>query len=149
MNPIKNKKDLEASIEEIKKFAYAYLDKYNPSQQQLKTYLFKKFIKKNQNKVNKKEIFNLIDTVINILVDQKFLSDKYYSEAKSRMMLRKGYSLNKIRYNLINKGIDPKYKEAYAFAMLAASNYFKIKVDTRHITGAKDPYIIGEKVLWS
>tara|TARA_B100000029_G_scaffold453467_1_gene479280 strand:- start:2108 stop:2668 length:561 start_codon:yes stop_codon:yes gene_type:complete len=112
VNPIKNKKDLEASIEEIKKFAYAYLDKYNPSQQQLKTYLFKKFIKKNQNKVNKKEIFNLIDTVINILVDQKFLSDKYYSEAKSRMMLRKGYSLNKIRYNLINKGIDPKYIKA-------------------------------------
>mgnify|MGYP001168953917 FL=1 len=51
--------------------------------------------------------------------------------------------------SIAKKGIDPKYKEAYAFAMLAASNYFKIKVDTRHITGAKDPYIIGEKVLWS
>ena len=46
MNPIKNKKDLEASIEEIKKFAYTYLEKYNPSKQQLKTYLFKHQLKK-------------------------------------------------------------------------------------------------------
>ena len=46
MNPIKNKKDLEATIDEIKNFAYAYLDKYNPSKQQLKTYLYKKLIKK-------------------------------------------------------------------------------------------------------
>ena len=50
MNPIKNKKDLEATIEDMRKFAYSYLEKYNPSKQQLKTYLFKKFIKKNQKK---------------------------------------------------------------------------------------------------
>ena len=46
MNPIKNKKDLEASIDEIKNFAYSYLDKYSPSKQQLRIYLFKKLIKK-------------------------------------------------------------------------------------------------------
>ncbi len=46
MNPIKNKKDLNTTIEEIKNFAYSYLDKYNPSKQQLKTYLYKKMIKK-------------------------------------------------------------------------------------------------------
>ena len=109
MNPIKNKKDLEATIDEIKNFAYAYLDKYNPSKQQLKTYLYKKLIKKKQNILNKKEIFNLIDIVIEGLVDQKFLSDKYYSDAKSKAFLRKGYSLNKIRYSLIKKGIDEKY----------------------------------------
>ena len=47
MNPIKNKKDLEATIDEIRNFAYSYLEKYSPSKQQLKTYLFKKLIKKN------------------------------------------------------------------------------------------------------
>ena len=47
MNPIKNKKDLEASIEEIRKLAYSYLEKYSPSKQQLKTKLLNKLIKKN------------------------------------------------------------------------------------------------------
>jgi regulatory protein len=109
MNPIKNKKDLEASIGEIREYAYSYLEKYNPSKQQLRTYLFKKLIKKKQNISNKKEIFNLIDAVIQTLTDQKLISDKYYSEAKSKAFLRRGYSLNKIRYNLIKKGIEEKY----------------------------------------
>ena len=47
--------------------------------------------------------------MIATLVDQKFLSDRYYSDAKSKAFYRKGYSLNKIRYNLIKKGIDQKY----------------------------------------
>ena len=46
MNPIKNKKDLESSIDEIRNFAYTYLEKYSPSKQQLKTFLYKKIIKK-------------------------------------------------------------------------------------------------------
>ena len=112
MNPIKNKKDLEATIDEIRNFAYLYLEKYSPSKQQLKTYLFKKFLTKKQRIYNKKEIFNLIDTVVVTLVDQKLLSDKYYSDAKSKAFFRRGYSLNKIRYSLIKKGIDQKYIKA-------------------------------------
>ena len=34
------------------------------------------------------------------------------SDAKSKVFLRRGYSLNKIRYNLIKKGIDEKYIKA-------------------------------------
>ena len=112
MNPIKNKKDLEATIDEIKNFAHSYLEKYSPSKQQLKIYLFKKLINKRQKIASKKEIFNLIDSVISSLVDQKLLSDEYYSDAKSKAFLRKGYSLNKIRYNLIKQGIDQKYIKA-------------------------------------
>ena len=109
MNPIRNKKDLDATIEEMRNFAYSYLEKYSPSKHQLKTYLFKKFIRKNQKTFNKREIFNLIDTVISTLIDQKLINDKYYSDSKSRSLLRKGYSLNKIRYSLIKKGIDEQY----------------------------------------
>ena len=109
MNPIRNKKDLEATIDDIRNFAYSYLEKYSPSKQQLKTYLFKKLIKKKLKITSKKEIFNLIDEVILTLEEQKLLSDKYYSDAKSKAFLRKGYSINKIRYNLIKKGIDEKY----------------------------------------
>jgi regulatory protein len=54
VNPIKKKKDFETTIEEIRKFSYGYLDKYNPSKQQLKTYLIKKFLKKTKKKqINK------------------------------------------------------------------------------------------------
>ena len=109
MNPIKNKKNLETVIDEIRNFAYSYLEKYNPSKQQLRIYLFKKVIKKKMKITNNKEIFNLIDSVISTLVDTKLINDEYYSDAKSKVFLRRGYSLNKIRYNLIKKGIDNKY----------------------------------------
>tara|TARA_Y100000590_G_C15737853_1_gene1019215 strand:+ start:1680 stop:2240 length:561 start_codon:yes stop_codon:yes gene_type:complete len=109
VNPIKNKKDLETSINEIKKFAYAYLEKYSSSKQQLRIYLFKKFLKKNNNMLNKKELFNLIDSILQSLEDQKLINDRYYSDSKAKAFLRKGYSLNKIRYSLIKKGIDEKF----------------------------------------
>ena len=54
----------------------------------------------------------MIDSVIFSLVDQKLLSDEFYSDSKSKAFLRRGYSLNKIRYNLIKKGIDEKYVKA-------------------------------------
>ena len=44
MIPIKNKKDLETIIEEVRNFAHLYLEKYSPSRQQLRTYLLKKII---------------------------------------------------------------------------------------------------------
>ena len=75
MNPIKNKKDLETTIEELRKFSYSYLEKYSPTKQQLRIYLFKKFLKKNKIITNKKELFNLIDTVISTLEEQKLISD--------------------------------------------------------------------------
>ena len=106
MNPIKNKKNFEATIEELRKFAYSYLEKYSASKQQIKTYLFKKFLKKRQNLFNKKELFNLIEIVVSSLEEQKLINDKHYSDVKSKAFLRKGYSLNKIRYSLIKKGID-------------------------------------------
>ena len=109
MNPIRNKKDLETTIDELRNFSYAYLEKYSPSKQQLKTYLFKKYLKKNQKIFNKKELFNLIDIVISTLEKNNLLSDKYYSDSKSKAYLRRGYSLNKIRYSLIQKGIEQKY----------------------------------------
>ena len=109
MNPIKNKKELEATIDDIKNYAYQYLEKYSPSKQQLRTFLFKKVIKKNHKMSSKKEFFNLVDAVISTLEKQNILSDELYSDSRSKSFLRKGYSLNKIRYALTKKGIDSKY----------------------------------------
>ena len=109
MNHIRNKKDLETTIDEIRNFAYSYLEKYNPSKQQLKIYLYKKIIKKSKKVHKKKELFDLINVVISYLEKEKLISDKYYSNIKARDFLRRGYSLNKIRYSLIKKGISEKY----------------------------------------
>ena len=57
MIPIKNKKKaLEVTIEEMRNFSFAYLDKYAPSKQQLKTYLLKKYLKSSIPTVKKKDI---------------------------------------------------------------------------------------------
>ena len=109
MNPIKNKKDLETTINDIRNLSFSYLEKYSPSKQQLKTHLLKKMMKKSHNLINRKEVYNLIDTVVSSLEKDKLISDKYYSDYKSKSFYKRGYSLNKIRYNLIKKGIDQKY----------------------------------------
>ena len=109
MNPIKNKRDLETIIDELRNSAFNYLEKYSSSKQQLRTYLFKKSLKKKQKISSKKELFNLIDVVILSLEEQNLLSDKYYSNSKAKVFLKRGYSLNKIRHSLIKKGIKEKY----------------------------------------
>ena len=109
MIPSKSKKNLEATIEEMRKFSFSYLKKYAPSRQQLRTYLLKKFFKSPNSYVAKSQLLTLIDLVISDLEKSKFISDKFYSHSKTKKFLKKGYSLNKIRNYLINKGINEKY----------------------------------------
>ena len=110
MIPIKNKKkNLEATIEEMRNFSSNYIEKFAPSKQQLKTYLLKKYLKTKLTKVNKTDISNLIDIVISDLVKSKFVNDKFYSESKAKSLIQRGSSINKIRKYLISKGIDEKY----------------------------------------
>ena len=55
MIPIKNrKKNLEATVEEMRNFAFVYIEKYAPSKQQIKTYLLKKYFKSSISSVSKK-----------------------------------------------------------------------------------------------
>ena len=112
MIPIKNKKSLENTIEEVRDFAHSYLEKYSPSKQQLRTFLLKKILKKPRQIKNNKELLNLIDIVISDLENKHFINDGLYSDYKSRTYLKKGFSLNKIRHSLIKKGINEKYIKA-------------------------------------
>ena len=110
MIPIKNrKKTLEVTIEEMRNFSFSYIEKYAPSKQQLKTYLLKKYLRFSLPSVKKEDITNLIDIVLSDLEKTKFISDKFYSESKSRSLIQKGSSINKIRSYLFNKGIDDSY----------------------------------------
>ena len=110
MIPIKNKKKpLETTIEEMRNFSFAYLDKYAPSKQQLKTYLLKKYLKSSIPSVKKKDISELINLVTEDLEKTKFISDKFYSESKAKSLIQRGSSINKIRNYLISKGIKDKY----------------------------------------
>ena len=109
MNPTSNKSDFEDLTTNIKDLAYSYLEKYNPSKQQLKVYLLKKYLTKIKGSKSKKEVTSIIDEIILNLEKNKILNDEMYSDSKARMFLRRGYSLNKINQSLKRKGIEDKY----------------------------------------
>jgi len=96
-------------MEEMRNFSFAYIEKYAPSKQQLRTYLLKKYLKANVPNVKKQDITDLIDIVLVDLEKSKFISDKFYSESKSRSLIQRGNSINKIRYYLMGKGINENY----------------------------------------
>ena len=110
MIPIRNrKKTLKVTVEEMRKFAFTYIEKYAPSKQQLKTYLLKKYLKISNEDIKKKDVNNLIDIVLSDLEKNRFINDKFYSDSKANSMIKRGKSINKIRNYLIGKGIDDKY----------------------------------------
>ena len=110
MIPIKNrKKNLEATVEEMRNFAFVYIEKYAPSKQQLKTYLLKKYLKSSISSVSKKNIIDLIDVVSEDLEKTKFINDKFYSTSKAKSLIKRGSSINKIRNYLFLKGVKDKY----------------------------------------
>ncbi len=109
MNPTSNKQDFKDLTTNLKDMAYSYLEKYNPSKQQLKVYLLKKYLTKIKGSKTKKEVTGIIDEIILNLEKNKILNDEMYSDSKARMYLRRGYSLNKINQSLRVKGIDDKF----------------------------------------
>ena len=110
MIPIRNrKKTLEVTVDEMRRFAFSYVEKYAPSKQQLKTYLLKKYLKASIPNVKKKEVADLIDIVLSDLEKNKFINDKFYSNSKAKSMIQRGNSINKIRNYLIGKGIQDNF----------------------------------------
>tara|TARA_B100000029_G_scaffold273535_1_gene268292 strand:+ start:166 stop:726 length:561 start_codon:yes stop_codon:yes gene_type:complete len=105
MDPISNKKEFEDLTTNLRDLAYSYIEKYNPSKQQTKTYLLKKYLKKFQGFKAKKEITTIIDNIVLNLEKSHFLNDSLYSDSKARMLFRRGYSLNKISHSLKSKGV--------------------------------------------
>ena len=103
------KKSLEATVEEMQNFSLTYIEKYAPSKQQLRTYLLKKYLKSKIPNINKKNITDLIDVVLQDLEKKKFLNDKFYSNSKAKSLLNRGSSINKIRYYLLSKGVNTQY----------------------------------------
>ncbi|OUV87531.1 MAG: hypothetical protein CBC96_02190 [Pelagibacteraceae bacterium TMED136] len=94
------------TVEEIKELALKYLDKYQPSKKSLQIYLFRKAIDTQSNSVEKSDILQKIETVLSDLEDKGILNDSLYSEIKSKNFLKRGYSLNKIKQHLSQKGIS-------------------------------------------
>ena len=110
MIPIRNKrKTLQVTVDEMRNFALAYLDKYAPSKQQLRTYLLKKYLKLSVPNIKKQDVTQLIDVVLSDLEKSKFINDKFYSESKAKSMIQRGNSINKIRNYLIGKGINDEF----------------------------------------
>ena len=59
--------------------------------------------------LNKNNIKDFIDAVLEDLEKNKFLNDKFYSDSKAKNLIQRGSSINKIRNYLINKGIKDKF----------------------------------------
>ena len=110
MIPIRNKKKtLQVTVDEMRNFAFVYVEKYAPSKQQLKTYLLKKYMKLSASDTRKKDVNKLIDIVLSDLEKNKFINDQFYSESKAKSMVQRGHSLNKIRNYLMGKGINQEF----------------------------------------
>jgi len=109
MNPTSNKKDFESLTTNLKDLAFAYLEKYSPSKQQLKVYLLKKYLTKIKGMKSKKEVSTIIDEILVNLEQNRLINDELYSDSKARMFLRRGYSLNKINQSLRHKGIGNEH----------------------------------------
>jgi len=106
MNQSKSISQNLETIDEIKELALKYLDKYQPSKKSLQIYLFRKVIDAQSNSIEKSEILKKIEIVLNDLEEKGILNDMLYSEIKSKNFLKRGYSLNKIKQHLSQKGIS-------------------------------------------
>ena len=124
MNPTSNKSDFEDLTTNLKDLAYSYLEKYNPSKQQVKVYLLKKYLTKIKGSKSKKEVTSIINEIILNLEKNKILSDEMYSDSKARMFLRRGYSLNKINQSLRSKGVEEKFVKQ---SIEKSTNYWRTK----------------------
>ena len=146
------KKTLKVTVDEMRNFSFAYIERYAPSKQQLRTYLLKKYLKANLENIKKQDITDLIDVVLQDLEKTKFINDKFYSESKSRSLIQRGSSVNKIRNYLMTKGINDRYiKETIdkikeeadaelARKLVEEKNYTKrrVKIATGNLIAATD-----------
>ena len=60
MDPISNKKEFDDLTINLRDLAYSYIEKYNPSKQQTKTYLLKKYLKNLKDQKQKKRFQKLL-----------------------------------------------------------------------------------------
>ena len=59
--------------------------------------------------INKSNIIDLINVVVEDLEKNKFINDKFYSNSKAKTLIQKGSSINKIRNYLLSKGVKDIY----------------------------------------
>ena len=105
MKQVKSTNQKIENEQDIKELALKYLDKYQPSKKDLKLYLFRKLSNQNTNTIPKNQILPKIDNVLENLEELNIINDELYSELKSKNFLKRGYSINKIKMHLSNKGI--------------------------------------------
>ena len=89
MNPTGNKSDFEDLTTSLRDLAYSYLERYNPSKQQLKVYLLKRYLTKIKGTKSKKEVTLIIDKIVDTLEKNKIINDELYSDSKARMFLKR------------------------------------------------------------
>ena len=89
MIPIRNrKKTLQVTVDEMRSFSFAYVEKYAPSKQQLKTYLLKKYMKLSASDTRKNDVNNNFIAEIKYSSISKHTAELYleFSNLESKIL---------------------------------------------------------------
>tara|TARA_Y100001970_G_C14038748_1_gene752514 strand:+ start:267 stop:761 length:495 start_codon:yes stop_codon:yes gene_type:complete len=93
--------------EYIKKYALEYLKRYDTSKKNLINVLKRRIYKFNvREEKNKKNLFRIINEVVDDLEMNKVINDDNYADSKIHSYLTMGKSIRLIRYNLLKKGLS-------------------------------------------
>ncbi len=106
MNHSKSIHEKYKNYDEIYNLALKYLEKYHPSKKSLQVYLFRKVLDNQDTSLEKSKVMEMVNQCLEKLEENGILNDQLYSEIKSKNLLKRGYSVNKIRLHLLKKGIN-------------------------------------------
>ena len=96
----------------IKYYIYDLLSKREYSEKEIKEKLLTKFSKKVE-KEEKSELKDQIEEVVQVFIDNKYLSNERYTEAKTRSLINRKNGPKKIEQELKMKGISESLIKQY------------------------------------
>ena len=133
MNPARYKKDFDKITEELRSFAYSYLEKYNPSKQQLKVFLLKKYLTKIKGTKSKKEVTSIIEEIVSNFAKNALINklDGIVCSPKEITIVKK---ITKNKLIIVTPGIRP-------------INYEDSKDDQKRVMSPKDAIDAGANYL--
>ena len=91
---------------QLLQYSVNYLSKFDTSKKNLHNVLKRKILRLKNNSIEKKILFNSIESIINKLEKNNFINDKRYLLSKITYLSQSGKSTKYISNYLLKKGID-------------------------------------------
>ena len=104
---MKKKSPQKITYENLKKYAFKYIEKYSTTENQLRNILKRKIIKSSYFfGTNPEDSFNFIDSIVKKFKEIGLINDKKFCENRALNLVKRGFSKKKIFINLKQKGVD-------------------------------------------